>query len=72
MRHIVACILVVECILVFERKDLDLGQVWNLLLIYRDALLDLTVNCSTRWTLPDLDQEIPVSDVVTSASVSAS
>ena len=66
MRHIVACIIV------FEKKDLDLGQVCNVLLIYRDGLLDLAVNCSTRWTLPDLDQVIPVSDVVASSTVSAS
>ena len=66
MRHIVACILV------FERNDLDPDQVCNLLLIYRDGLLDLAVNCSTIWTLPDLDQEKLVSDVVASATVSAS
>jgi hypothetical protein len=66
MRHIVACIMV------FERKDIDLCQICNLQLIYRDGLPDLAVNSSTTWMLPDMDQEKPASDVVASAAVSAS
>jgi hypothetical protein len=58
--------------MVFERKDIDLCQICNLQLIYRDGLLDLAVNSSTTWMLPDMDQEKPASDVVASAAVSAS
>lgn len=56
----------------FLKKDLDLGQVRSLLLIYRDALLDLAVNCSIIWTLTDPDQEKLVPYVVVSAAVRAS